>query len=420
MGPKAKIFLLVLMVGLVAAIFVWDKYFKAGDEKEKKTASIPVKTTQPDHFADLSSRGPGLGSGTPSPGTPASPSDIPPLDTTPAPPGPSAMGDSLFGRTDTGGGTKPPTDGGGRSGLGGGSRPFDSSPTPPPPPPPPGAGKTYKVQENDNLWSIAEKFYKNGTKMNAIRDANNMKDGELLKVGRELVIPDVAAATPAPGPDSAREGKPKETPLGPGEYRVKEGDILWSIAESQLGNGAHWQLIFEANKEVLKDNPNRLKTGMVLSIPPKPEKKEKPAVDLKGGKKPELKEEPVPAELAGKRTYRIKSGDSLWKIAEKELGNGMKMDKIWEANKGRLKSKTDLTVGTLIVLPEESAEPPRTDSTRSTRPAPETRSSIGSEGGTRRPDRTREERRRGESSPRSESPRSETRREPMDSSNPFR
>jgi len=60
---------------------------------------------------------------------------------------------------------------------------------------------------------------------------------------------------------------PRQAPQ-PGEkiYVVKQNDSLWSIAASELGNGARWQELVKANADTLK-NPDLLRPGMRLVIP---------------------------------------------------------------------------------------------------------------------------------------------------------
>lgn len=55
-------------------------------------------------------------------------------------------------------------------------------------------------------------------------------------------------------------------------YTVKKDDNLWKIAETIYGDGTKWNLIYEANKDVL-DNPGDLRVGMELVIPEAPQKK---------------------------------------------------------------------------------------------------------------------------------------------------
>ncbi|APV51864.1 peptidoglycan-binding protein [Betaproteobacteria bacterium GR16-43] len=52
-------------------------------------------------------------------------------------------------------------------------------------------------------------------------------------------------------------------------YEVKSGDSLSKIAKHEYGDGNAWKIIFEANKDILKD-PNKIFPGQKLKIPPKP------------------------------------------------------------------------------------------------------------------------------------------------------
>jgi nucleoid-associated protein YgaU len=66
------------------------------------------------------------------------------------------------------------------------------------------------------------------------------------------------------GPAPAAHAAP-----GPGQsYTVKAGDTLSKIAKEYYGNANAYMKIFEANKDKLSD-PDKIKVGQVLSIPPK-------------------------------------------------------------------------------------------------------------------------------------------------------
>jgi nucleoid-associated protein YgaU len=60
----------------------------------------------------------------------------------------------------------------------------------------------------------------------------------------------------------------KEAPAA-NMYTVKKGDTLWKIAEENYGkgNGAKYNVIFEANKPMLT-HPDKIYPGQVLRIPP--------------------------------------------------------------------------------------------------------------------------------------------------------
>ncbi len=51
-------------------------------------------------------------------------------------------------------------------------------------------------------------------------------------------------------------------------YEVKSGDTLSKIAKAEYGNANDYMIIFEANKDILKD-PNKIYPGQKLKIPPR-------------------------------------------------------------------------------------------------------------------------------------------------------
>lgn len=53
----------------------------------------------------------------------------------------------------------------------------------------------------------------------------------------------------------------------PKTYTVKKGDSLFNIAKKYYGDGSQLTKIYNANKNIIGANPNKLKAGIVLSIP---------------------------------------------------------------------------------------------------------------------------------------------------------
>jgi len=51
------------------------------------------------------------------------------------------------------------------------------------------------------------------------------------------------------------------------------------------------------------------------------------------------------------KIYEVKSGDSLWKIAQAEYGNGNEWHRIFEANKDILKDPNKIYPGQKLKLP---------------------------------------------------------------------
>lgn len=58
-----------------------------------------------------------------------------------------------------------------------------------------------------------------------------------------------------------------EQAVGASTYTVKKGDTLSHIAKAHYGRASQWKRIFEANRDQL-DDPDRIKPGQVLKIPP--------------------------------------------------------------------------------------------------------------------------------------------------------
>jgi len=81
-----------------------------------------------------------------------------------------------------------------------------------------------------------------------------------------------------PAPQPAETPAAVETPVEPKLeppkvsytiHTVKDGDKLWNLAEKYLGGGHRYKKIIELNKKELGDNPERLRVGLKLRIPPK-------------------------------------------------------------------------------------------------------------------------------------------------------
>jgi nucleoid-associated protein YgaU len=75
------------------------------------------------------------------------------------------------------------------------------------------------------------------------------------------------AAKPAAKPAAA--AKPSPAPGPPTSYTVKPGDTLPGIAQRVYGDANQWRKIYDANHDAIGGNPNLIKAGTQLSIPPK-------------------------------------------------------------------------------------------------------------------------------------------------------
>ena len=78
--------------------------------------------------------------------------------------------------------------------------------------------------------------------------------------------PEEKPEEPAPAEKPA-EPAPEEKPAGSANtYEVVKGDSLWKIAQNFYGSGAEWTVIYEANKDTVK-NPDQIWVGQLLVIP---------------------------------------------------------------------------------------------------------------------------------------------------------
>jgi len=113
----------------------------------------------------------------------------------------------------------------------------------------------YTVRPGDTMTAIAQRWFGDARKWDLIAQANPFVDPERLKIGLTLRLP----------PRDAKRDKP-DTSRRSG-YIVKSGDTLAGIARAFYGDESKWDLIYEANRQTIGADPNRLKVGMQLRIP---------------------------------------------------------------------------------------------------------------------------------------------------------
>jgi nucleoid-associated protein YgaU len=148
-------------------------------------------------------------------------------------------------------------------------------------------------------------------------------------------------------------------------YVVKSGDTLASIAKKfygpELGNKhINVERIHKANIKYL-ESPDKLYVGQKLVIPALTDDPlEQPA---KAVEKPSIFEKVKSIgsnHLFGKKQkktnfsyYTVKSGDSLWSIAQKKLGNGARYPEIAKLNASILSDEDSVTEGLKLKLPSK-------------------------------------------------------------------
>jgi len=124
----------------------------------------------------------------------------------------------------------------------------------------------HQVQKGDNLWKIAEYYYKSGYNWVDIAKANSLDNPDGLAIGQKLTIPNVEAKTITVKelPKTGVSQEKIENPIEGGSYTIQKGDSLWTIAIRAYGDGYQWVKI---SKENNIKNPDIIHVGNELSIP---------------------------------------------------------------------------------------------------------------------------------------------------------
>ena len=141
----------------------------------------------------------------------------------------------------------------------------------------------YTVKDGDTLFTIADKYYKDGYKFEEIAKANKLDNANAITVGQVLEIPKLeAVAVASPSPEASASppvavvetseppatGGGDTTVWGPkitsDNYTVVEGDWLSTISARAYGDIYAYQKIATANNIA---DPDLIFPGQVLKIP---------------------------------------------------------------------------------------------------------------------------------------------------------
>ena len=160
-----------------------------------------------------------------------------------------------------------------------------------PPQPPVTGNNTYTVKAGDTLWDIAQSQLGNGSRYKEIMTLNGLTS--------DVIQPDQVLKLPT-GNDNTGSGSVST-------YTVKAGDTLWDIAQSQLGNGSRYKEIMALNGLT----SDVIQPGQVLKLPTDGASNAGPGTT---------------------KTYTVKTGDTLWHIAQNLLGNGARYKEIVSLN----------------------------------------------------------------------------------------
>lgn len=146
--------------------------------------------------------------------------------------------------------------------------------------------------------------------------------------------------------DQAAESGPE---IATRTHTVERGETLWSIAETHLGDGARYTEILDLNPGV---SAHWITPGTDLAVP-----------------------DEAPTQSAT-HTVEVRAGDTLWDIAEDELGDGSRYDEIAQASAetpqpdGEHLSDPDLIKpGWQLTVPGSTTHAEQTSTTHASTPA---------------------------------------------------
>jgi nucleoid-associated protein YgaU len=135
--------------------------------------------------------------------------------------------------------------------------------------------RTHTVQSGETLAAIAKSVYGKSGMYIAIEKANPNVNPNRLKVGTVLVLPSADSESPSSSSNSTDTVTPTRHHANVAidsttEYRVQPGDSLHKIAVKLYGNAARADELYTTNKEIIGDDPAKLKVGQVLKLPEPP------------------------------------------------------------------------------------------------------------------------------------------------------
>jgi nucleoid-associated protein YgaU len=138
--------------------------------------------------------------------------------------------------------------------------------------------RTHRIAQGETFASISTAAYGSSRYYPAIIKANPGVDPNHLKVGMTITLPDIG--TPGvrpttPSADEAVHASAHVASAAPGidatkQYRVQAGDSLYKISVKLYGKSDRADKIFQLNKQLMSDDPHKLKVGQVLQLPEPP------------------------------------------------------------------------------------------------------------------------------------------------------
>lgn len=123
------------------------------------------------------------------------------------------------------------------------------------------------------------------------------------------------------------------------EYTIQSGDTMWKLAARFMGSGSRHAELAAMNTGRLGP-AGELRVGTKIRVP-----------GAAAGAAPAAQQQAAPKQTPAPKTYTVKSGDTLRKIAAKTLGSESRWKDLMDANKSVIKDPNALRAGAVLKIP---------------------------------------------------------------------